>query len=142
MAECLPVSLAEKADCGNFHWKPTGKLKYEEKYKAGCSSPAAHRTDSCCWALHASAAEGKKGYQNVMRVSCAYNGYKDRQLSWCVERVEKRLSWYMLDHSLVFKVLYLEHKERNIRDSWISQIQQQMALALKIKLLLIFFRIW
>lgn len=38
-------------------------------------------TDSCCWVLHASAAEGKEGYQNVMRVSCVYNGYKGRQLS-------------------------------------------------------------
>lgn len=76
MAECLPVSLAEKADCGNFHWKPTGKLKYKEKYKAGHSSSAAHRTDSCCWALHASAAESEEGHQNVIRVSCIYNDIK------------------------------------------------------------------
>lgn len=52
--------------------------------------------------------------------------------------MEKRLCWYILDHSLVFKVLYLEHQERNIKASWISQIQQQMALVLKIQLLLIF----
>lgn len=49
----------------------------------------------------------------------------------------KRLCWDILDHSSVFKVLYLERQERNVRDSWISQMQQQMALVLKGQLLLI-----
>lgn len=54
------------------------------------------------------------------------------------EKSAKRLCWCILNYSLVFEVLYLERQEKNVRDSWISQMQQQMALVLNGQLLLSF----